>query len=438
MIQNYLEIITKNKLQNNFMAIFFNFNMWDYYLSDLEKNKIFWEFLKDNLSEGSLSFLEVVDSLHYIEKYIKRGFVEMLEIINNHYEKLKYLSNIEAMQIIMAEFITQNNSDDPEKIKEYYSFIVSQKLKDKYETIHFSIDIWNYYIFNQYQLDFLTFLEKKLFEQALNANELLDCFTYSSHLRNRVFLSMLELINLNFDKILYIFRNENKSVNIENYITQNIQTDDLSKIYEQIKIFIEKEKNNSYNLIKFNVSLWMPYTECYNLDTLRFIRKIIIECRQMDPELNEDIIQLAKKIHDVGSIYIRKGMMVGENLIQFLGEDETFYVEKQINDLTTEKIDLQNQVKNQGYEINELITDNYRLNIRVNSLESQLNSLQNKYSALISNMDRLESKISSLDNEIRSVRNDVRGSQIAQIAQTAQNIQRAQSRSNIVINYQFP
>jgi len=57
----------------------------------------------------------------------------------------------------------------------------------------------------------------------INANELLDCFTYSSNFRNRVFLSMLELINLNFDKILNIFRNENKSVNIENYITQNIQ-----------------------------------------------------------------------------------------------------------------------------------------------------------------------------------------------------------------------
>ena len=110
---------------------------------------------------------------------------------------------------------------------------------------------------------------------------------------------------------------------------------------------------------------------------------------------------------------------LGENLIQFLGEDETFYVEKQINDLTTDKIDLQNQVKNQGYEINELITDNYLLKLRVNSLESQLNSLQNNYSALISNMDRLESNINSLDNEIRSVRNDVRGSQIAQ---TAQNI----------------
>jgi len=407
-IQNNLDIITKNKLESNFITIYFDIKMWDFYLSDLKKNKIFWEFLKANLIEGSLNFIELVDSLHYIEKYIKRGFVEMLEIINNHYDKIKYLCTKERKQIIMTEFITQKKSDDPEKIKELYSFIVSEKLKDQYETIHFSIDIWNYYIFNQYQLDFLTFLEKKLFEQALNVKELLDCFTYSSHFRSRRFLSMLELINYNFDKIMNIFRNENKSVNIESYITQNIKTDDLSKIYEQIKILIEKEKYNSFNLIKFNVNLWMPYSQCKNLDTLKLIRKIILECRQMDPELNEDTIQLSKKIHDVGFIYIQRGMLAGEKLIQFLGEDEAFYVQKQINELTMKNIELQNQVNNQGYEINNLKSENNSLKNRVSSLESNLSSLQNSYSSLSHDVSRLQSKVSSLDSEISSVRSDVR------------------------------
>ena len=407
-VQNYLDIITKNKLESNFITIHFDIKMWDFYLSDLEKNKVFWEFLKANLIEGSLDYKEVVDSLHYIEKYTKRGFVEMLEIINNHYEKFKYLCNKEKKKIIMTEFITQNNNEDPEKIKEYYSFIVSQKLKDQHETIYFSIDIWNYYIFNHFQLDFLTFLEKKLYEQALNTKELLDCLTYSSHFRNRVFLSMLEIINFNFDKFVNIFRYENKSVNIESYITQNVQTDDLSKIYEQIKIFIEKEKSNSFCLIKFNVTLWMPYSQCENLDTLKFIRKIITECRQMEPELSEDSIQLAKKIHDVGFIYIQRGMLVGESLLQFLGEDEVFYVQKQINDLIMKNVDLQNQINNQASEINNLRTENNNLKNRVRSLESDVSSLQNQHSSLSNRVDRLDRKISSLDREISSVRSDVR------------------------------
>ena len=407
-IQNYLDIITKNKLENNFITINFDIKMWDFYLSDLEKNKIFYEFLKANLIEGSLNYKEVIDSLHYIEKYTKRGFVEMLEIINNHYEKLKYLCTKEKKQIIMTEFVTQNNNEDTEKIKEYYSFIVSQKIKDQYETILFSIDIWNYYIFNHFQLDFLTFLEKKLYEQALNTKELLDCLTYSSHFRSRSFLSMLEIINFNFDKFLNIFRYENKSVNIESYVTQNVQTDVLSKIYEQVKIFIEKEKYNSFCLIKFNVTLWMPYSQCENLDTLKFIRKIIMECRQMDPELTEDTIQLPKKIHDVGFIYIQRGMLVGENLLAFLGEDEAFYVQKQINDLIMKNIDLQNQINNQGLEINNLKTENHSLKNRVSSLESKVSSLQSQHSNLSSRVDRLDRKVSSLDSEISSVRSDVR------------------------------
>ena len=407
-IQNYLDIITKNKLESNFITIHFDIKMWDFYLSDLEKNKVFWEFLKANLIEGSLDYKEVVDSLHYIEKYTKRGFVEMLEIINNHYEKFKYLCSKEKKQIIMTEFITQNNNEDPEKIKEYYSFIVSQKLKDQYETIYFSIDIWNYYIFNHFQLDFLTFLEKKLYEQALNTKELLDCLTYSSHFRSRSFLSMLEIINFNFDKFLNIFRYENKSVNIESYITQNVQTDDLSKIYEQVKIFIEKEKCNSFCLIKFNVTLWQVYSQCENLDTLKFIRKIIMESRQMDPELNEDAIQLAKKIHDVGFIYIQRGMLVGESLLQFLGEDEAFYVQKQINDLIMKNIDLQNQINNQASEINNLKSENHNLKNRVSSLEGNVSSLQNQHSSLSNRVDRLDREISSLDREISSVRSDVR------------------------------
>ena len=407
-IQKNLDIITKYKLENNFITINFDIKMWDFYLSNLEKNKIFWEFLKANLIEGSLNYKELVDSFHYIENFTKRGFVEMLEMINNHYDKLRHLCVNEKKQIIMTEFITQTNRDDPEKIKGYYSFIVSRKLKDQYETILFKIDIWNYYIFNHFQLDFLTFLEKKLYEQAVNVKELLDCLTYSSHFRNRSFLSMLEIIIFNFDKFLNIFRYENKSVNIESYITQNTKSDDLSKIYEQIKILIEKEKYNSFCLIKFNVTIWKPYSQCQNLDTLKFIRKIIIETRTMDPLLNEDTIQLSKKIHDVGFIYIQKGLLVGEKLLLFLGEDEAFYVQKQINDLIIKNNDLQNQINNHSSEISALKTENYNLKNRVSSLESQVSSLQSQHSSLSNRVDRIDREVSSLDSTVSSLRSDVR------------------------------
>ena len=152
----------------------------------------------------------------------------------------------------------------------------------------------------------------------------------------------------------------------------------------------------------------MPYSQCENLDTLKFIRKIIMECRQMDLEFNEDTIQLAKKIHDVGFIYIQRGILSGENLLAFLGEDEVFYVQKQINDLIMKNIDLQNQINNQGIEINNLKTENHSLKNRVSSLENKVSSLQSQHSNLSSRVDRLDRKVSSLDSEISSVRSDVR------------------------------
>ena len=407
-IQNYLDIITKHKLENNFITIYFDIKMWDFYLSNLEKNKIFWDFLKANLIQGSLTYKELVDSLHYIQNYTKRGFVEMLEIINNHYDKLKYLCVKEKKQIIMNEFIKQKIKDDPEKIKGYFSFIVSRKLKDNYETILFNIEIWNYYVFNHFHVDFLTFLEKKLYEQAVNVKELLDCLTYSSHFRNRSFLSMLEIINFNFDKLLNIFKYENKSINIESYITQNTNTDDLSKIFEQIKILIGKEKNNYFCLIKFNVTIWKPYSQKINLDTLKLIRKIITECRLMDQSLDEDTIQLSKKIHDVGFIYIQKGLLVGDKLLQFLGEDEAFYVQKQINDLIIKNNDLQKQINNQGSEIKDLKSENQSLKNRVRSLESDVSSLQSQHSSLSNRVDRLNRELNSLDSTVSSLRSDVR------------------------------
>ena len=406
-IQKCLNLIKIYKLKYNFKAINFDNKMWDFYLLDQEKNKTFLEFLKSNLIEGSLNYDEVIDSLHFIEKYIKRDFVEMLEIINNHYKKLKDLCQKENKQIIITEFITQNINDDTEKIKEYYSFIVSQKIKHQYETILFNIDIWNFYIFNKFQFEFLIFLETKLYEQAFNTKEILDCLTYSSLFRRRSFLSMLEIINVNFDKIINIFKNENKIISIESYINQNPQIDEMSKIYEQIKIFIEKEKHNSFCLIKFNILLWKPYIECENLDTLKFIRKSIKECKKIEPELDEDDINLSQIIHDVGFMYIQKEMLVGQKLLLFLGEDEAFYVQKQINNCIKKNIDLQNQINDQAIEINNLKSENKDLKDEVRSLKSELNSLKEDHSDLNSKVNSIDIKVYGLDADISSLRRQV-------------------------------
>ena len=125
----------------------------------------------------------------------------MLDLIVKNYSKFRNICMNERRQIIINDFIEPSINDNPEKIKEYLSYIVSEKLKDQYETVFFNINIWNFYIFNRFQFEFLTFLEMKLYESALNSKEILDCLIFSSNFTNKSFPLMVEKISCNFDKI---------------------------------------------------------------------------------------------------------------------------------------------------------------------------------------------------------------------------------------------
>ena len=405
-IQNHLDFITKKKLENNFKSINFNINMWDLYLAN-NNNKPFWEFLKSNLIIGSLHYDELAESLFYIIKYTNKNFIEMLDLIVKNYDKLRSICMNERRQIMINDFIEPSVNDNPEKIKEYLSYIVSEKLKDRYETIFFNISIWNFYIFNHFQFEFLSFLEMKLYEAALNSKEIFDCLLFSSNFVNKSFAYMLEKVLYNFDKIQNIFKAEKTFIMIEKYIVQQEQTDDLSKIYELIKAIIEKEKINLYCTVKFNVDLWFPYSNSQVLDTLKFIRKIINDCKTMEPEISEDKIQLATKIHHVGFIEIQRGILTGEKLLQFLGEDEAFYVDKQINQCIQKNIYLQNLIDSQANEIKNLRSENGNLKKEINNLSSENSSLKSRISSLESGQSHLESKISSIESNCNSLESKI-------------------------------
>ncbi len=405
-IQNHLDFITKKKLENNFKSINFNINMWDLYLAN-NNNKPFWEYLKSNLIIGSLHYDELAESLFYIIKYTNKNFIEMLDLIVKNYDKLRSICMNERRQIMINDFIEPSVNDNPEKIKEYLSYIVSEKLKDRYETIFFNINIWNFYIFNHFQFEFLSFLEMKLYEAALNSKEIFDCLLFSSNFVNKSFAYMLEKVLYNFDKIQNIFKAEKTFIMIEKYIVQQEQTDDLSKIYELIKAIIEKEKINLYCTVKFNVDLWFPYSNSQVLDTLKFIRKIINDCKTMEPEISEDKIQLSTKIHHVGFIEIQRGILTGEKLLQFLGEDEAFYVDKQINQCIQKNIYLQNLIDSQANEIKNLRSENGNLKKEINNLSSENSSLKSRISSLESGQSHLESKISSIESNCNSLESKI-------------------------------
>ena len=400
-VQNQLEIITQKKLTCNYRAIFFDLNFWDLYLSN-NRNPFFWEFFKSNLIIGSLNSSELIESITYLTKFTLKNFIETLDLIVKNYGKIKFICMNEKIQINIKDYIEPNVNDDKEKIKELFSFFVEQKLKDQYEVIYFNPDIWKFHIYNGYQFEFLTFIEQKLNENMLYSRDVLDALDFSSYLRNRAFISMLEILIFNFDKIQAILKNDSKYIDLEKFVVQQPQTDDLKKIYELVTTIVEKEKMNGYLSIKFNEKIWAPYALCETIDTLRLIRKIINECKIMDPSLNEDVIQLPKKIHDVGFIEIQRGTLTGDKLLEFLGE-EAFYNNKLINEGIQREINLQNQVNAQLVEIEKLKVLNTNLQNRCNVTESNVVTLEKNSNVLVTRINQLEQEKETLKARIEKL-----------------------------------
>ena len=388
-IQYYLDIIVKKKIQTYFKSIDFNINMWDIYISNPNNVNFFYS-LKSLLINACLYYDDFNVVFSYIIKYTNKNFVDMLGLISANYDKIKNICLNERKSIIIGDYITQTLNDDIEKVKEYYDFIVSRKLSDRYEAIFFNSNIWNFYIFNNYKPEFLNYLESKLYEQSIYAKDIFDCMDFSSNYRSKIFISLLEIILFHFDRIQFILKNEKKMIEIQKYIIQQPQTDDLDKITELIKKILEKERINAYCCIKFSESIWVPYTQCDKVETLKKIRRIITECKSMDPQLSEDTILLSKRIHDFGFSEIQRGTLKQDKLLEFLGEEEAFYVDRQIQGCV-------NQMNANANEIVALKTEN-------NSLKTQLAIVDAKAIGLTEENALLIKRVNELQNEVNSLK----------------------------------
>ena len=230
-------------------------------------------------------------------------------------------------------------------------------------------------------------------------------------------IPLLEIIINNLDNILSICKNENRIINIGQYILkESYIKEDLSKIKELINIIVNREKIYLYNSIKFEVDIWIPFLDSEDLDRLKLIKKIILLCKEIDKNINYEYIHLEKKIHDKGFDLIKKGELIGEKLILFLGEDEVFYTSKKYielekeNKLVKEKINVlndkimllmnENKCLKNKVEVNEKKFENIndKMNNKIKELNEENEDLKKQIIKMKKNFSDLEKKIDSMKN----------------------------------------
>ena len=184
----------------------------------------------------------------------------------------------------------------------------------------------------------------------------------------------------------------NRYIDIEKYIKTDI-TDDLTKIKELILSIVQKEKKEVYKFIKFNINIWIPYTVTKKLEDLFAIRKIISICKEIENEIDEDIIELGEKIHNLGMELIRNGELKGDKLTEFLGEDQAFYTDKKIKNLEKENDNLKMQINN--------------INVQINNIKKDFSDLKSDVKSLFTTKEILINKIETIEDNIKDLRKDI-------------------------------
>ena len=219
-----------------------------------------------------------------------------------------------------------------------------------------------------------------------------NALCFSSQLRNRQFIPLLNHIKKNIDKIINICSISHNYIDIQNYINEK-ESDDLSQIKELIEYIINSEKSSSKKFISFNIKIWLQYTQKKNLDDLFTLRKIIFLCKEIEPEIDENMIDLGDKIHNLGLELIRKGILKGEKLNEFFAQNEMFCAGCKLKNLEYENTQLKNKINNIEYKVNKLQND-------FGDLKSEMNSLSESNGRILSRINDIESNIRNIKNDV--------------------------------------
>ena len=408
-IQESLTILGEKKLSYGYKAISIKIKTWNVYLKHVE-NPTFFEFLSSFLIQVSLKYSDIKEVLDYLIFYTKKDVVKMLQLFVKNYDKLESICQNEDKHIDASNYLETSTKDNPDAIKENFDFILSKKLSSNYETITFPIKIWISYINFSFNNEFLLYIENKLLDDASSYENIIDCLTYATCLRKYKFVDILKFIIENFEKINNFAQLNAQHIDFSKFYKINKKDDDMESIYQLICQLIPLEINKNFRTFDFSIKIWEPYSDSKDLKYLRTIRKIIKKLYEMDSTLDEDSIKLPKKIHEVGYLYIKQGKLNDDELIEFIGIEESFYTNKvydgfmdiekgqikQLNDQLNQLNNLDNEYniitgrgEFCGQELQKIIAEN-------NSFVTKINSLQNALSDLMRRVNSCENDTQTL------------------------------------------
>ena len=156
------------------------------------------------------------------------------------------------------EYIIPNVNDNIDAFRKNLEFIDSRKIKSNFQTIYIKNNIWNFYIFNNFNQEFISYLGQKLLEGALSYEDIIDCINFSANQRHKKVSLVLKFLIDNFEKI-YKPTRKKESIDLSNYLNIIPCEDNLEEIYELINEIINLQKQKYHKTFIFPIKKWIHH-----------------------------------------------------------------------------------------------------------------------------------------------------------------------------------
>ena len=126
--------------------------------------------LENSFIYSSKTCDELLNSFSLISEFTNKNFVRILLSIKNNYDKIHKIFYEEKQFITINDYYIKNEKDVNElkTIKECLDLIFTNKKKYNYEPIEIKKSTYLYFISNNYNKEFLDFIENKLFDYFLS------------------------------------------------------------------------------------------------------------------------------------------------------------------------------------------------------------------------------------------------------------------------------
>ena len=281
-------------------------------------------------------FLELFKSC-YAKKPVKTLLmcfnVQKVLLPSSKFEPKNYTSILQLIEK-KPEVLTKycDPKDNPQKYyKLFFTLLLYFRLnfeKDKVQELLSKKDLWVYFkeILPKNYISFSTIeIPSELLNQMLQQTPLSFQIIEGSLFYLKSFEKILISLNENNDLIFEVCKKEKKAIKINDLSCPN-KDDNIENILKEIEKLINYEIKKG-KFVLFEEEFFNNYNHYYlkkNLKNLLLIKKIILICKKIDKELDPDYNSI---IHETALEMIKKGELKNDELLDFIGNDDIYFIE---------------------------------------------------------------------------------------------------------------